>query len=595
MQILQRFPWPPESGNKDLLNMYFFLDKPVSWSSTSGFHDLGPMNVIKLSTYFGAFSLSTWCSCAGINEVVVRIKASGGGLIRIIHFKPDNTQEVLSETVLKRKLSNDEEWIEIFLENLSGKEGIIYPEISVSEEKTSFAGLEYLTSQSPRYPVRIAMIMTTFKREEYIQKNLEKVLQILPKYKGHLSLFIVDNGRTLKIDPISQDVTIIPNGNFGGAGGFGKGLLKALDDPKEFTHFLFCDDDIEFETETICRTYSLWQYLDGKTSVMGGAMLSMEKKDIISAAGEFYDLKGTNAHFSKPAIATLSQNLVAHDLRTCTNYFAWWYFSFSRDIYNLIGMPLPIFVKGDDIDYGLRLSKIPVKFVTLLGCGVWHEDFSKKRTAHIMEFYTSRNMLIVNAIHGGSYIKTLFRPLNKIINYILSYRYLQAKLVLFSYSEFLKGPENLMSNFRQAPRFHSQLTKDFQFETIKESSESNQELLTKISTPLYLKILIILTLNGHLLPTFFFKKGFSQKCEDYGSFKLINIFRYKHIIYHDRISGKRFVHHHDKKTFFFILIGIVLVFTKAIIVFPFLRKKYQTFFSKMTSEIYWRDVLNDSH
>lgn len=239
MQILQRFPWPPKVADEVLLKMYFLLNRPTVWNSISGLSALCPTDVISFSTYFGAFSLTTWCDSAGIDKVVIRIKASGGAMIRIIHIKPDESREILAETVLSNDLPPDEKWTEIALGNLSGKQGILFPEITVLEEGTRFAGLEYATPQPPRYLVRMALIMTTFKRETYVKKNMEKILTILPEYDGRINFIIVDNGKSLNTDPVPPEVTVLPNGNFGGSGGFGRGLLEALDDPKKFTHFLF--------------------------------------------------------------------------------------------------------------------------------------------------------------------------------------------------------------------------------------------------------------------------------------------------------------------------------------------------------------------
>ena len=100
MQVLQKLPWPPLSVGEDLTKMYFRSTKPVTWSPDSGLYDLGPSDEIDLSTYFGAFSLTSWCCHAGIDEVVIRIKFSGSVKIRIIHFKPSETQEVLAEKIL---------------------------------------------------------------------------------------------------------------------------------------------------------------------------------------------------------------------------------------------------------------------------------------------------------------------------------------------------------------------------------------------------------------------------------------------------------------------------------------------------------------
>ena len=593
MQVLQKLPWPPLSVGEDLTKMYFRSTKPVTWSPIFGLYDLGPSDVIDLSTYFGAFSLTSWCSLSGIDEVVLRIKISGSVKIRIVHFKPAETQEVLAEKVITNHPSSDGNWTEIVLGNLSGKEGILYPVITVLEERTNIEALEYATTQTPCSEVRMAIIMPTFKREVFVQRNLEKISKILPDYKGSISLIVIDNGKTLNIDPLPPEVTLIPNGNFGGSGGFSRGLLEALDDPRHFTHFLFCDDDIEMEIETIRRTFAIWQYLDDK-SVLGGAMLSLSKKDSIVAVGGFYNSETCSLVLSPPMSSSPLPNLVAHDLPRSTKYFGWWYFSFSRAVYDLLQMPLPIFVRGDDVEYGVRISKLPIKYVTLLGCGVWHEDFMKKKITLVMDFYSTRNMKIINTIYGEKARQTILsKALEYVFNNLLLYRYMQARIYLYSWADFLKGPEHIMEQFRSAPDFHLRLMKEYQLEAVSGFDAQSVKKSENISrTPLYLKILMLLTFNGHLLPTFLFKGGASQTVEDYGSFKLKNIFRYKNVIYYDENTGKGYMHRHDKGAFFSIMFEAVRLSIKTLVLFPSLKKRYQDNFPQMTSEKYWRDVFH---
>ena len=595
MQVLQKLPWPPLSVGEDLRKMYFRSSHPVSWSPVFGLYDLGPSDMIDLSTYFGAFSLTSWCCHAGIDEVVIRIKLSGSAKIRIVWFKPDEAQEILSETVTANNLFSEENWTEIVLGNLSGKQGILYPVITVLEEKTNFEALEYATTQAPRSEARLAIIMPTFKREVFVRRNLEKISKILPEYKGSLALIVIDNGQTLNIDSLPPEVTLIPNGNFGGSGGFSRGLLEALDDPRCFTHFLFCDDDIEMEIETIRRTFSIWQYLDDK-SVLGGAMLSLSKKDSIVAVGGFYNPDTCSLVLSPPMSSSPLPNLVAHDLPRSTNYFGWWYFSFSRAVYDLIQMPLPIFVRGDDVEYGVRISKFPIRYVTLLGCGVWHEDFMKKKITLVMDFYSTRNMKIINIMYGQKALQTLLlKALESVFNNLLLYRYTQARIYLYSWADFLKGPEHIMEEFRSAPDFHLRLMKAYQLEAVQGFDVKSVKKSENISrTPFYLKILMLLTVNGHLLPTVLFRGGASQTIEDYGSFKLKNIFRFKNIIYYDENTDKGYIHRHDKKAFFSIFIETIALSIKSIILFPSLKKRYRKAFPEMISEEYWREVLINS-
>ena len=80
-------------------------------------------------------------------------------------------------------------------------------------------------------------------------------------------------------------VTIYPNMNAGGAGGFTRGMieiLKANENGAGVTHVLVMDDDIVLDTDVLLRTYTLLslrkpEYAD---VFVGGAMLRLDRPNI---------------------------------------------------------------------------------------------------------------------------------------------------------------------------------------------------------------------------------------------------------------------------------------------------------------------------
>ena len=43
-----------------------------------------------------------------------------------------------------------------------------------------------------------------------------------------------------------------------------------------------------------------------------------------------------------------------------------------------VGLPLPVFIRGDDVEYGLRLYMRGVDTIVMPGIAVWHEPFYLK-------------------------------------------------------------------------------------------------------------------------------------------------------------------------------------------------------------------------
>ena len=600
MEILQTMPWPEQETDKNIKIMYFRNEKDKFSHFDNGIFYLGNGQSLSFSTYFGALSLSTWCHTAKVDNLIVRLKVSGKCSVRIIHAGPEDFSEVLSETIhhiSNGSSSSSSDWIEILLEGFHGTTGILYPEITALEDNVVISGLEYATHAKPRNIVRLALIMTTYKRETYVRKNIEKISVLLKEFREDMALFVIDNGQTLGDRSPFDNIYIINNRNFGGSGGFTRGLLEAMDSSGDFTHFLFCDDDIELETESIRRTFKLWQYLDEK-SVLGGAMLRMKdmvRMPEILGIGSWMDPTTGLFQISQTSSGKShldsreKEDLIQYDLPQKTNYFGWWFFSFSRFVVNQVGLPLPLFVRSDDVEYGFRCQSHGLNFVTLLGVGVWHEDFTYKRLSLVMEFYGLRNKRIITLLHGThsneNYI--LLSVLKNIFKNLLSLRYKKALMHMMAFSEVLKGPERLMNVFRNAWEFHAFLEKELNLEIVESSF-----LTSPIGNySLIEKLFIIITLNGHIIPTAFFNKNENPIVLDYEHTRIFDSFRKRKVIYRDSFTGKGYVCNHDKKIFFTILFRAVILFFKGILALPFLRKKYRRAFPVMKGENYWRDVL----
>ena len=92
-------------------------------------------------------------------------------------------------------------------------------------------------------------------------------------------MHVIDNGCTLPYKELSTDkVTISPNENVGGAGGFARGMIESMEQDVPATHVLLMDDDVEVSPESIMRTYNLLRIVKPEYSeaFVSGAMLNYE-------------------------------------------------------------------------------------------------------------------------------------------------------------------------------------------------------------------------------------------------------------------------------------------------------------------------------
>ena len=65
-----------------------------------------------------------------------------------------------------------------------------------------------------------------------------------------------------------------------------------------------------------------------------------------------------------------------------------------------IGLSLPIFIKWDDLEYGLRAQTIGVDTVTLPGAGLWHISWGDKDDSRDWQaYFHERNRILTALLH----------------------------------------------------------------------------------------------------------------------------------------------------------------------------------------------------
>ena len=94
------------------------------------------------------------------------------------------------------------------------------------------------------------------------------------------------------------------------------------------------------------------------------------------------------------------------------------------------------------------------------------------------------------------------------------------------------------------------------------------------------------TLNGHLLPKLFFKRGYVW--QDKGHSHLREIYRFNKVLYIHRPSNKGFVLEHNKKKFFMLLISYLQAIYQLSQNYNKLKDEYQSTYDELTSAEFWK-------
>lgn len=336
----------------------------------------------------------------------------------------------------------------------------VKPATDMEQDMLNLTGWYEGTCQAEK-PVRIAAVVCTFKRESYILRNVKSILRFLeqPENKAmKLCYWLVDNGRTLsEHEEISSLIKrhpdtfrIIPNRNVGGAGGFTRGMIEAIEEKENLglTHVQMMDDDAVMDPELFVRAYGfLGMRKDEWEDIrLGGTLLREDYPYICQAMGEWFEkLHVTN-------------NLVMTDMRSFKNcckplverphdeykmYSGWWCCCYSLNTVREDNLPLPIFIHRDDIEYEIRNRETGVVFLN--GFNVWHKGFEVNFLG-TNAYYDARNNLIYIALHEKNLSKiSIWKWYMKfLLTAILKMRYEEADFIYQGVKDFMKGPEWLI-------------------------------------------------------------------------------------------------------------------------------------------------------
>jgi galactofuranosylgalactofuranosylrhamnosyl-N-acetylglucosaminyl-diphospho-decaprenol beta-1,5/1,6-galactofuranosyltransferase len=143
--------------------------------------------------------------------------------------------------------------------------------------------------------------------------------------------------------------------------------------------------------------------------------------------------------------------------RIDVDYNGWWTCMIPRQIAEELGQPLPLFIKWDDADYGLRAAEHGYPTATLPGAAIWHMAWSDKDDAIDWQAYFHlRNRLVVAAMHWDGDVSGLVRShLKATLKHLSCLEYSTVAIQNKAIDDFLAGPEHIFSILESAlPEVH---------------------------------------------------------------------------------------------------------------------------------------------
>ena len=450
----------PQTGICTEEQMYFRRNGAVDYTWDKDYLNMFCNSTITFDTYFNGCSAEKWFKYTNIKKISIFIHVRGEFRITLMRKEKSldgSTTKFLHEETFGAP--GQEGTYSFPFETESNNGMFCFQLLCLSDSGTVFDGW-YDGEVAPEdvRKVKIALDICTFKREVFVTKNVKELYDsFLSKPESGMSegleIFISDNAQTLNQQDVAlcDKIHVFLNRNTGGAGGFTRGMIEIMKCREErgITHVLVMDDDVIINPDSIYRTFMILSLLKDQyeDAFVGGAMLRLDKQFIQTENG---------ARWNKGYLISHKSGLNLLDVDAClynefeekTEFNAWWYCAFPAHVIKEDNLPLPIFIRGDDVEYGLRNLK---NLILMNGICVWHEPFENKY-ASSMYYYIFRNRLIDNSIHNMKYKRKHFvRDLSEQVKReIILYRYKNADLLMDGVNDFFNGIDWLMAQDGEA-------------------------------------------------------------------------------------------------------------------------------------------------
>ena len=393
-------------------------------------------SVLDFFTYFNSFSVKKWKTYTTVKNI--RLNVSILGTFELTLLGATRTQEV---EIITKTIESGNNQITLNLYDIDVD--VIGFSLKCKSAEGRFLSAYYEGDFESWTDESIRIVICTFKREEYILRNLEHLKTIITQ-NDWLKVTVVDNGKSLVLpNELKDKIKLISNRNYGGSGGFTRGMIDTVESATD-SYILLMDDDIHFDGSSIIRTHSLLCGLkpEYKKSYIAGAMLEMENPVMQYENKAYWDKFRLKA-IGKKRNLTDKKNLITNedivpDIKN--QYGAWWYCCMPVRRIKELGYPLPVFIKGDDMEFGIR-NKAPL--ISLNGIGVWHASFASK-ISPVVNYYSDRNMLIINNYaEDCNYITFMIAVCGRFVKRILQGNSISLQMLAKALEDYNSGFEGI--------------------------------------------------------------------------------------------------------------------------------------------------------
>ena len=397
---------------------------------------------VSFNSYFNSFYESYWYALAGLNNLYLEIECTGSVIVEVFRDTKDYGCHRIAfcridaEASAVRRLALPAPRF--------GTRGRIFVDITALKQ-SSVRDIRFTTDEKPKCEPRLSIGICTFNREKFLLRNLRSLLEDARLGEGLAKIVIVNQGSSFSTPELvelvanTDRVLLIEQGNLGGCGGFTRSMYEALQ-LEDVTHHVLMDDDVVIDARVLRNLVALLSFT-GDSKVIGGHMLDLLRPHFLYEAGAIVRsntrLKSLHHNIDlRPVDALIPFNKYQE-----VDYNAWWFCAIPTEQIRQAQLPAPIFIRGDDMEYGIRLQELGVRTVAMPGIAVWHEPFYVK-VGGWQVYYDLRNRLIMASAYPQRFKhESPIDLLHWMLNAAASHDYLTCELLVRATHDFLAGPD----------------------------------------------------------------------------------------------------------------------------------------------------------
>ncbi len=415
---------------------------------------------ISTGTYFNGFAAGYWRRWTVVDEVTLEIAVSGPGATVTVYRSMANgrSQRVDSATTEGTDVNRftfdlsltpfvDGGWY--WFDVVAGNDDVVV------EEANWVADVPADREQ----PGTVTVGITTMNRPDFCARLVGQVGSDADVTALIDEVLVMEQGTDKVVDSeffpdardsLGEKLRVIEQGNIGGSGGFARAQFETLKADRS-KYVLFLDDDIVAEPESILRAVTFAD-LARRPSIVGGHMFSLFSKARLHSFGEV--INRYRFWWTSPSHVETDWDFGARNLRSSrwlhrrvdVDFNPWFMCLIPMQIVREIGLSLPLFIKWDDSEYGVRAQAAGYPTITMPGVAVWHVPWTDKNDALDWQAYFHQRNRFVAALlhspfpHGGRMVRESF---NHQVKHLLAMQYSVVELRHRALEDVLAGPDRL--------------------------------------------------------------------------------------------------------------------------------------------------------